>query len=38
MTVLEMFRIAEEFFVSLGLDPMPADFWRKSIFEVCMLI
>lgn len=28
-----MFLIAEEFFVSLGLDPMPTDFWDKSIFE-----
>lgn len=33
MTVLDMFRIAEEFFVSLGLESMPADFWVKSIFE-----
>ena len=33
MTVHEMFRTAEEFFVSLGLDPMPTSFWNKSVFE-----
>lgn len=33
MTVHEMFRTAEEFFVSLGLEPMPASFWNKSVFE-----
>lgn len=33
LTVRDMFVIAEEFFVSLGLDPMPNNFWQKSIFE-----
>lgn len=33
MTVRDMFNIAEEFFVSLGLEPMPVDFWHKSLFE-----
>jgi peptidyl-dipeptidase A len=29
----EMVRYAERFFVSLGLDPMPASFWERSMFE-----
>jgi peptidyl-dipeptidase A len=33
MTVRDMFLIAEDFFVSLGLDPMPNEFWNGSIFE-----
>ncbi|KAK8746314.1 hypothetical protein OTU49_017362, partial [Cherax quadricarinatus] len=28
---LHMFRLAEEFFTSLGLDPMPLGFWQKSL-------
>jgi len=31
-TPLRMFREAESFFVSLGLEPMTADFWNKSMF------
>ena len=33
MTATEMFRIAEEFFTSLGLKPMPETFWRQSVIE-----
>lgn len=33
MTVKDMLLISEEFFVSLGLDPMPEEFWNKSVFE-----
>lgn len=33
MTVLDLIKIAEEFFMSLGLDPMPHVFWRDSVFE-----
>ena len=28
----EMVRIAERFFVSLGLDPLPKTFWERSMF------
>ena len=28
-----MFEIAEEFFVSLGLDSLPSGFWNKSIMQ-----
>lgn len=28
-----MFTLAEEFFVSLGLEPMPQSFWRDSMME-----
>lgn len=28
-----MFQIAEEFFTSLGMKPMPPEFWRFSLFE-----
>jgi peptidyl-dipeptidase A len=28
----EMVRIAERFFVSLGLDPLPPSFWKRSLF------
>lgn len=28
-----MFQMAEEFFTSLGLKPMPPEFWRYSMFE-----
>lgn len=28
-----MFQIAEEFFTSLGMKPMPPEFWKFSIFE-----
>lgn len=31
MTVVGMFRLAEEFFTSLGLPPMPESFWNKSL-------
>jgi len=30
--VKKMFRLAEEFFTSLGLERMTVDFWRKSVF------
>jgi peptidyl-dipeptidase A len=29
-----MVRIGESFFVSLGLDPLPATFWQRSLFKV----
>ncbi|XP_023289186.1 angiotensin-converting enzyme-like [Orussus abietinus] len=32
-TPLRMFQMAEEFFTSLGMKPMPPEFWRSSIFE-----
>ncbi|KAL8561905.1 hypothetical protein ACOMHN_046695 [Nucella lapillus] len=32
-TVERMFRTAEEFFVSLGLEPMPLEFWQRSMKE-----
>lgn len=28
-----MFRVAEEFFTSLGLLPMPPEFWAESMLE-----
>ena len=28
-----MFEKAEDFFLSLGLEPMPAAFWEKSVLE-----
>lgn len=31
MTVMDMFKLAEEFFTSLGLPPMPQIFWEKSL-------
>ncbi|KAK6620053.1 hypothetical protein RUM43_011874 [Polyplax serrata] len=30
---LRMFQVAEEFFISLGLKPMPPEFWRHSLLE-----
>ncbi|XP_035222390.1 uncharacterized protein LOC118195242 [Stegodyphus dumicola] len=33
MTALEMFKISEEFFTSLGLKPMPEEFWKHSLIE-----
>jgi len=33
MTVHDMVRISENFYVSLGLDPMSEDFWKNSVFE-----
>ncbi|MBW2529227.1 MAG: M2 family metallopeptidase, partial [Deltaproteobacteria bacterium] len=30
---LRMVRTAERFFTSLGLDPLPATFWERSLFE-----
>ena len=30
-SVERLFKLAQSFFVSLGLDPMPASFWRKSL-------
>ncbi|XP_050739110.1 angiotensin-converting enzyme-like isoform X1 [Eriocheir sinensis] len=30
---IDMFRLAEEFFTSLGLEPMPISFWQRSMFE-----
>jgi peptidyl-dipeptidase A len=32
MRVEQIFRTAEEFFVSLGLEPMPETFWNDSVF------
>ncbi|XP_052094708.1 uncharacterized protein LOC127730371 [Mytilus californianus] len=32
-TVHRMFKTAEDFFVSLGLKPMPETFWNNSMFE-----
>ncbi|XP_075846496.1 angiotensin-converting enzyme [Microtus pennsylvanicus] len=31
--VTKMFRVAEEFFTSLGLSPMPPEFWAESMLE-----
>lgn len=28
-----MFQMAEEFFTSIGLKPMPPEFWRHSMLE-----
>ncbi|XP_054706988.1 angiotensin-converting enzyme-like [Uloborus diversus] len=33
MKPIEMFKIAEEFFTSIGMQPMTADFWQKSVIE-----
>ncbi|XP_026826891.1 angiotensin-converting enzyme-like isoform X3 [Ooceraea biroi] len=33
ITPLRMFQIAEEFFTSLGMKPMPPEFWKFSMFE-----
>ncbi|GBN45332.1 Angiotensin-converting enzyme [Araneus ventricosus] len=33
LSALEMFKISEEFFTSLGLKPMPEEFWRHSLIE-----
>ncbi|GIY34930.1 angiotensin-converting enzyme [Caerostris extrusa] len=33
LTALEMFKISEEFFTSLGLKPMPEEFWKYSLIE-----
>lgn len=30
-TVPSMFRTAEEFYTSIGLEPMTNDFWNKSV-------
>ncbi|KAK4313338.1 hypothetical protein Pmani_015292 [Petrolisthes manimaculis] len=30
---LAMFRLAEEFFTSLGLEPMPQTFWQQSMIQ-----
>ncbi|CAH0551874.1 unnamed protein product [Brassicogethes aeneus] len=32
-TPLRMFQMAEEFYTSLGLKPMPPEFWRYSMLE-----
>ena len=32
-TPLRLFRIAEQFFTSLGLDRMTFEFWERSLFE-----
>ena len=32
MTELDMVKTAEDFFVSLGLDPLPGTFWERSLF------
>ncbi|XP_075550287.1 angiotensin-converting enzyme-like [Dermacentor variabilis] len=31
MTVLDMFKMSEEFFTSMGLPPMPETFWERSV-------
>lgn len=28
-----MYRVAEEFFVSIGMKPMPDSFWKLSMLE-----
>ena len=28
-----MFKMAEEFFMSLGWPPLPENFWKKSVFS-----
>lgn len=33
MTINEMVKVAEEFFMSLGMEPLPQKFWDHSIFE-----
>ena len=33
MTPLDMFKLSEKFFVSLGLKPMTPEFWNNSIIE-----
>lgn len=33
MKPLDMFKLSEEFFVSLGLKPMTPEFWNRSIIE-----
>ncbi|XP_011494543.1 PREDICTED: angiotensin-converting enzyme [Ceratosolen solmsi marchali] len=32
-TSLRIFQMAEEFFTSMGMKPMPPEFWRSSVFE-----
>ncbi|XP_068685957.1 angiotensin-converting enzyme-like [Montipora foliosa] len=32
-TPTKMFKLAQSFFVSLGLDPMPNSFWNRSVFN-----
>ena len=32
-TPVKMFKMSEEFFTSLGLDPMPPSFWEDSMIE-----
>lgn len=32
MTELDMVKIAEQFFVSLGFEPLPETFWQRSLF------
>ncbi|CAB3378676.1 Hypothetical predicted protein [Cloeon dipterum] len=32
-TPITMFKIAEQFYLSLNMTPMPPEFWEKSIFE-----
>ncbi|XP_054281333.1 angiotensin-converting enzyme-like [Macrosteles quadrilineatus] len=32
-TPIRMFQIAEQFFTSMGMKPMPVEFWQKSMFE-----
>ncbi|XP_033759589.1 uncharacterized protein LOC117341835 [Pecten maximus] len=32
-TVKKLFKTAEDFFVSLGLSPLPVSFWNNSMFE-----
>ncbi|XP_064471670.1 angiotensin-converting enzyme-like [Ornithodoros turicata] len=33
MTQLDMFKLSEEFFTSMGLLPMPESFWEKSVIK-----
>lgn len=32
-TVEKMFKTADQFFVGLGLAPLPASFWKESMFK-----
>lgn len=29
---MQMFRTAEDFFMSLGMEPLPQEFWNNSMF------
>lgn len=33
LNVTSMYKMAEEFFISLGWPPLPDNFWRNSVFS-----